>query len=350
MGSIDADAHVIENPLTFDYIDEADQKLRPMVVQQVSGGAVASNEGGVQKRFWVIDGRVQPMEGNIGSNTSEESREMRDVSSRLAHMDELEIDVQVLFPTVFLRAWTQNERIEYALCRSYNRWLADIWKKAGNRLRWAVMPPLLSSWDKVRAELEFAKANGACSIFIRGLEIEKKLSDAHFYPLWEMAEDLDLAVAFHSGNNSFAVRDIFKDEAGFSRSKLPVVGAFHSLLMEGVPSKFPKVRWGFVEVSAQWLPYALNDLELRFKRKGKRFPKSPLKENNMWVACQTTDDLPYIIKHVGDDHLVIGTDYGHADTSAQIEALRLIRDNGTLPKASVDKILDANARALYGLN
>jgi predicted TIM-barrel fold metal-dependent hydrolase len=70
----------------------------------------------------------------------------------------------------------------------------------------------------------------------------------------------------------------------------------------------------------------------------------------MWVACQTTDDLPYIIKHVGDDHLVIGTDYGHADTSAQIEALRLIRDNGTLPKASVDKILDANARALYGLN
>ena len=173
MGSIDADAHVIENPLTFEYIDAADQKLRPMVVQQVSGSTVASNEGGVQKRFWVIDGRVQPMEGNIGSNTSEESREMRDVSSRLKHMDELEIDVQVLFPTVFLRAWTQNERIEYALCRSYNRWLADIWKKAGDRLRWAVMPPLLSSWDKVRAELEFAKAHGACSIFIRGLEIER---------------------------------------------------------------------------------------------------------------------------------------------------------------------------------
>ncbi|HEY4136224.1 MAG TPA: amidohydrolase family protein [Alphaproteobacteria bacterium] len=350
MGSIDADAHVIENPLTFEYIEEADKKLRPMVVQQVAGNTLANNEGGKQTKFWVIDGRVQPMEGNIGSNTSEESREMRDVSSRLAHMDELEIDVQVLFPTVFLRAWTQNEKIEYALCRSYNRWLADIWKKAGDRLRWAVMPPLLSSWDKVRAELEFAKAHGACSIFLRGLEIEKKLSDEHFYPLWEMAEDLDLAVAFHSGNNSFAVRDIYKDETGFSRSKLPVVGAFHSLLMEGIPTKFPKVRWGFVEVSAQWLPYALNDLELRFKRRGKRFPKSPLKENNMWVACQTTDDLPYIIKHVGDDHLVIGTDYGHADTSAQIEALRLIRDNGTLPKESVDKILDANSRRFYGLN
>ena len=211
------------------------------------------------------------------------------------------------------------------------------------------MPPLLSSLDKVRAELEFAKANGACGIFLRGLEIEMKLSDEHFHPLWEMAEDLDLAVTFHSGNNSFAVRDIFKDECGFSRSKLPVVGAFHALLMEGVPAKFPKVRWGFVEVSAEWIPYALNDLELRFKRKGKRFFKSPLKENNMWVACQVTDDLPYIIDHVGDENLVVGTDYGHADTSAQIEALRMLRDNGKLARGSIDKILDANSRALYGL-
>lgn len=349
MGSIDADAHVIETTQTFEFIDDAYKKLRPMVVEQVSGSAVESNDGGVQKRFWVIDGRVQPMEGNIGSNTSEESREMRNVAARLAHMDELEIDVQVLYPTVFLRAWTQNERVEYALCRSYNRWLASIWKQAPDRLRWVVMPPLRSSWDKVRAELEFAKANGACGIFLRGLEIEMKLSDVHFHPLWEMAEDLDLPVCFHSGNNSFAVREIFKDECGFSRSKLPVVGAFHSLLMEGVPAKFPKVRWGFVEVSAEWIPYTLNDLQIRFKRRGKRFFKSPLAENNMWVACQVTDDLPYIIGKVGDDHLVVGTDYGHADTSAEIEALRILRDKGSIPKSSADKILDANARKFYGL-
>lgn len=350
MGSIDADAHVIETTKTFEYMDEAHKKYRPMVVEMVEGNTIRSNEGGAQKRFWVIDGRVQPMEGNVGSNTSEESREMRDVAARLKHMDELEIDVQVLFPTVFLRAWTQNEQVEYALCKSYNRWLADIWSKSGNRLRWVVMPPLRSSWDKIRAELEFAKDNGACGIFLRGLEVEMKLCDPHFYPLYEMAEDLDLAVTFHSGNNSFAVRDIFKDECGFSRSKLPVVGAFHSLIMEGLPAKFPKARWGFVEVSAQWIPYALNDMEIRFKRKGKRFFKSPLAENNIWVACQTTDDIPYIINQVGDEHLVIGTDYGHADTSAQIEALRILRDNGKLPRSSVDKILDGNSRRLYGLS
>ena len=103
-------------------------------------------------------------------------------------------------------------------------------------------------------------------------------------------------------------------------------------------------------MSAQWLPYAFNDLELRFKRKDRKFPADPLKANNMYVACQCTDDLDYILKHGGADNLVIGTDYGHADTSAQIEALRILKKEGKVDKSVIDRILDANARALYGLN
>jgi predicted TIM-barrel fold metal-dependent hydrolase len=69
----------------------------------------------------------------------------------------------------------------------------------------------------------------------------------------------------------------------------------------------------------------------------------------MYVACQCTDDLEHILKHGGKDNLVIGTDYGHADTSAQIEALRMLKDDGKVDKQTVDRILDHNARALYGL-
>jgi predicted TIM-barrel fold metal-dependent hydrolase len=75
----------------------------------------------------------------------------------------------------------------------------------------------------------------------------------------------------------------------------------------------------------------------------------PLKDNNIWVTVETTDDIPYVIDRVGDDNLVIGTDYGHTDTSAQIEALRLLKENGKVPRASVDKILGANPTVLYGL-
>ena len=145
------------------------------------------------------------------------------------------------------------------------------------------------------------------------------------------------------------MRDIYAAEGGFGRSKLPVISAFHNLIMDEIPKKFPKVRWGFIEVSAQWIPFVYNDMELRFKRRDRAFPDDPLKANNMYVACQCTDDLPYILKHGGADNLVIGTDYGHADTSSQIEALRLIRENGNIDSRVVDRILDDNARALYGL-
>ena len=335
MGSIDADAHVIETMTTFDYIDPEYRHLRPRVVRQIEGEHARSNEGGIQKEYWIIDGRLQPKEHNVGSNTSDVSREMRDVQARLDHMDALNIDVQVLYPTVFLRAWTQDPTVEVALCRSYNRWLADIWQQSKGRLRWVVMPPL-RSMEETRKELKFGKENGACGIFIRGLEAEMRLTNSYFFKLYEMAQEFDLP--------------IYATEGGFSRSKLPVIGAFHNILMDDLPNKFPKVRWAFIEVSAAWIPYVYNDLALRYQRKGRKFPADPLKENRMYVACQCTDDLEYILRHGAQDNLVIGTDYGHADTSSQIEALRLLKTEGKVAPAIVDRILDANARALYGLN
>ena len=348
MGSIDSDAHVIECEATFNYMDPEFEHLKPMVVVQKSGISETDLEGRTQKEYWIIDGKLQPKEGNIGSNTSKESREMIDVQARLDHMDELEIDVQVLYPTVFLRAWTQNPELELALCRSYNRWLADIWSRAPDRLRWVVMPPLLQM-DKVKEELEFAKKNGACGIFMRGLECERRVATPYFYSLFDMAAELDMPICFHSGNNSFAVRDIYAKECGFGRSKLPVVSAFHNLLMDDVPAKWPTVRWGFVEVSAQWIPYALNDMDIRFGRRGKELSPSIMADNNIYVACQVTDDLDWVLKYSGEDTLLVGTDYGHADTSAEIEALRKLRDDGKVSPAAADKILNDNARAFYGL-
>ena len=273
---------------------------------------------------------------------------MANVAARLEHMDELEIDVQVLYPTVFLRAWTQDPTAEYAICRSYNRWLADIWKAAPDRLKWVVMPPL-TSMQRTMEELDFAKENGAVGIFMRGLECERRLDNPYFFPLYERAQELDMPICFHSGNNSFRVRNIYATEGGFGRSKLPVVAAFHSLLMSDIPSKFPDLRWGFVEVSAQWIPYALNDLGLRFKRKGRRMSDTILADNNFYVACQATDELDYILPYAGEGQLVVGTDYGHADTSSEIEALRMVKNDGKVTAEVADKILEGNARALYGL-
>ena len=44
------------------------------------------------------------------------------------------------------------------------------------------------------------------------------------------------------------------------------------------------------------------------------------------MTIEMSDDIPYVIDRVGDTNLIVGTDYGHTDTSAQIEALRMLKN------------------------
>jgi predicted TIM-barrel fold metal-dependent hydrolase len=235
------------------------------------------------------------------------------------------------------------------LVRSYNRWLAEIWDQGGGRLRWAAVPPLMSL-DKAREELTFAKEHGACSVFMRPLECEKPLSDEYFYPLYEIASDLDLAITPHLGNGSFTVHDFFNQDSTFTKFKMVTIGCFHSLVFRETPKKFPDLRWGIIEASADWLPFIVNDLRQRMRRDGKRLPDDVLGTYNIYVTCQVEDDLPHVINAVGEDHLVIGTDYGHSDFSSEIEALRLLKQSNTVSPEVIDKILWDNPRDLFGLN
>jgi predicted TIM-barrel fold metal-dependent hydrolase len=348
MPTIDSDAHVIETMETWRYLEKSEQAFMPSIVTKTAGAEARNVAGNVKKNYWVVNNRLHDKEENLAFNVPEESREMRDVRSRIAHMDELEIDIQVLFPTLMLRPIADRAAIEYALCRSYNRWLADIWKQGKGRLRWVAVPPILSL-DKAREELEFAKENGACGIFMRCLENERPISDPYFFPLYEIASDLDLPISVHLGNGSFTVHDFFSHDSTFSKFKLPTISAFHSLIMHETPSKFPKVRWGIIEASANWLPYVLQDLRQRFERRGKALPDDILGENRVYVTCEVTDDLPYVLKAAGENNLIIGTDYGHSDSSTEIEALRLLSNRKEIGPKVVEKILWHNPTRFYGL-
>ena len=109
----------------------------------------------------------------------------------------------------------------------------------------------------------------------------------------EEAGRLDLPICVHSATGSFAVHDYFLDECGFNKFKLAVVGSFHSLIFNKVPERFPQTKWAFIEVSSQWIPYAIHDYARRFERSGAKVDKSDvLRRSRIWVACQTDDDLP----------------------------------------------------------
>ncbi len=353
MAVIDADAHVIETNRTWDYLDEDCQQFRPLRLMEVQAT-------GEPREFWQIDGRLHPVrkgavhlfgDGSLGDKvpTPEAARVLETAAARLAHMDEIGTDIQVLYPTLFINPFTDRPDIELALTRAYNRWLAAIWAQSSNRLRWAVALPLMSI-PKAIEELHYGKEHGACAIFVRCVESgDRLLSDPYFYPLYEEASRAGLPICVHAANGSATLARMYANEAGFSGFKLLGVGAFHHLVFGGIPDRFPDLRLGFVELSAAWLPYVLNDLTRRSGRLGRPLKENVLRDNRIYVACQTSDDLPALLKLVGEDNLVMGTDYGHADSATEIHALQTLKQLETIPPSARRKILDDNARALYGI-
>ena len=77
-----------------------------------------------------------------------------------------------------------------------------------------------------------------------------------------------------------------------------------------------------------------------------------LRELNIFVTCLVDEDLPYILNFAGEDNIVVGSDYTHADQSQERnfqEALQARVDAGELSQGAVDKILYDNPKRLYGL-
>jgi 3-oxoacyl-[acyl-carrier-protein] synthase III len=72
--------------------------------------------------------------------------------------------------------------------------------------------------------------------------------------------------------------------------------------------------------------------------------------NQLFVACQTDDDLPYVLKYAGENCTMIGSDYGHADNASELLALARLKKNGEIDPQVIDKILFANPTRFYGLD
>ncbi|HEX6510858.1 MAG TPA: amidohydrolase family protein [Chloroflexota bacterium] len=346
MPIIDADTHVIETERTWDYLEGADRAFRPAPVE-------VADEAGVVQRYWLIDGRLRNRQTNIGKYTSQGAREMTDIDARLRHMDELGVDVQVLYPSISTQPITTKPEVELALCRAYNRWLGDIWSLGKGRLRWAMLPPVMSL-DRAAEELRWCKDHGACAVVLRGVEGDRNLSDAYFFPLYQAASDLDMPIGIHAGVGNFAMSDVYgrNRATSLAKFKLPVIGAFCTLIAAGIPSRFPELRIGFIEVSSQWLPYAAHYLAESFDGstfRGHQVRTDLLQASRFYIACQTDDDLPYVLRYAGEDNLLIGSDYGHSDTSTELEALRNLTKDERINPAIIDKILDANPTKFYGL-
>ena len=352
---IDADAHVVETTRTWDYIEPSDQKFRP-VLYQANDGTIA----------WKVGDLIRPTSFNLNKqqlselskkqgfdlNLSPEGRDLDDVGARLKDMDRMGVDTQIIFNSFWITKFTDDPRAELAICRGWNRWMADAYKQSNDRLPWTCVVPVMSIPEALE-ELRYARANGSVGVMMRSIEGEHSLVDPHFYPLYEEAQKLDMCIAVHVSNGNPLVVSGMKSAhdraSSFYSLRVPTVGSSLVVMMSDIPEYFPKLRWGFIEVSSQWVPWVVKEVRRRERKLNRTMPEDLLKGLNVFVSCESDDDLPYVLSYAGEDNIVIGTDYWHTDISGENDAINTFRQRNDVSEEVKRKILFDNPKRLYGL-
>ena len=366
--TIDSDAHVLECEGTWEYLAASEQEFRPQIA------SITTDE---TRQHWVLDGRVcgfrfatlteralaeRSEQSGRGLVTPAAARDLRDVEIRLAHMDQLGIDIQVLHNTLWLEQVSDRPEVETALCRSWNRWMAESVEPSRGRLRWCCVVSVLGSPEEMRSEIEFARRHGAVGVAVRPFERDLMMTDPQFFPVYETAAALGMAVVVHIANGDPELARKLKarpstesERAGgfdprlFATFRIPTVAACFRLLTSGIPSVFPEIRWGFIEASAGWIPWISSEVSSRFK-KTPTAESNPFSDANVFVTTEMSDDHRYILDQVGPNVLVIGTDYGHTDPSSDLDAIAAFRKLTSLTEAEKTAVLYDNARRLYGID
>ena len=253
---IDADAHVVESAHTWDYMDSSEKQYRPdspgnprrvrsetAILGHRRKGPRDSAFPLFQPKSWKND----PNRLVASSPTAQESRELGNVDLRLEHMDETGVDVQVLHNTMFIESATDRAAVEVALCKSWNRWLADIWRQGKGRLRWSCMAPTLSIPDALD-QIRYAKENGACAVLMRPVEGNRLLVDPYFYPIYDEASRLDMAIAIHIANGNAWLCDLYRHPVGVAstlhRFRVPTVAAFNDIVLSEIPQALSQAALG----------------------------------------------------------------------------------------------------------
>jgi len=365
MKVIDADAHVEECIDTWKYLDQEFYTNRPIPVTIDKNTSFGANNA-----FWLIEGKVFPKVVGPGATifatpTSSEvaqrkrasigSQTLEDVPARLADIDRMGIDTQVIFPTLFLAALCDSVPLEVALCQSYNTWMAEVCRQGNGRLRYVAVLPLRDATASVQ-ELNRARRLGAVAVLSLGTVWDKDLVDKAFYPFWGEAERLDIPVCFHLGWSFPALTNFYTDLANssFSAATLPVVMAFHSILSSGILDEFPRLKIGFLEAGAEWLPYTIHQLDRRYTKgktssglSGSRKPSDYLKNGNIYVACESDEDINHLLTCISEDQLVIASDYPHGDLSQEDDMVGALNSRTDVPARVREKILSHNPARLF---
>jgi predicted TIM-barrel fold metal-dependent hydrolase len=277
------------------------------------------------------------------------AQELTDVAARVRDMDKVKIDIQVVFPSLFLTVTSEDLRLEAALLRAYNSFLGECATASKGRIRFAALVPIRDVEESAK-EIKRASKLGAAAVMLQGMAWDKLLGDESLFPFYQAAADLNLPICVHLGWGCPALTQIFDASTNFYSAILPVVMGFNSIMTSPAFDKIPNLRFGFLEAGTAWLPFLIKQVR-RDNARHKR-AKDPIEYFNtgrVFVSAEPDEDLSGIAEIVGEDSFVLGSDYPHGDPSRQEDMVAEFRERKDLSPRLVEKMLCDNPRKLYGL-
>lgn len=331
---VDADGHVLEPiDLWRNYIDPAFRERAPKLVVDERGKQrlmiedvyVGSQAGGVGAL-----GAIGARQGIVCSDTMEYTQGRKggfDPHARIPDMDMDGIDAAILYPSLGLFVGSvADPALAAAICRAYNRWLADYCRPYPERLFGMAMLPL-QSIELAIAEMKFARRElGFCGGFLRPNPYDKKMMHHPDYQsFWATAQDLDFAIGFHEGAGS-SMPTVGVDRFPESRGARHVIShpmemmlACLSVIWGGVVERYPKIRIAFLECGGGWVAPWIDRMDRHFDDQffndsGLKTRPSELFRRNCWISFEPVEGcLSVLADYIGANRILWATDYPHPD-------------------------------------
>jgi len=366
---IDADGHILEPIDLWDrYMDPAYRARAPRVIIDANGkerleieGQLVGNPKGLGRLGGVgaRDGSVDPdkmkyADGRPGGF---------DPHARIKDMELDGIDAAFLYPSMGLFSGAvKDPKLAAAMCRAYNRWLADYCKPYPDRLFGIAMLPMQSVEHAIQ-EMKFARKElGVRGGFMRPNPYNERLiHDPVYEPFWSAAEDLDFSIGFHEGGSSGMPTvgiDRFEGRAAkhIISHTMEMMLACLSMIWGGVVERHPKLRVGFLESGGGWVAPWLDRMDRHFDDQG--FNDSGLKtrpselfKRNCWISFEPVEgSLRVLADYIGPHKILWATDYPHRDGFFP-GAPDMVRQRleGTSPETK-HQVLAGGAMGFYGLH
>ena len=353
--AIDVDGHVFETPEMWDeYVESAFHDRRPIMVKDNWG-----------KERWMIDGNMRPVRGRGSWNPDSvwEAGCTRpggyDPKQRLPDMDSEGIGIAVLYGNLGLGfAHLPEPKLAAAICRAYHNWLSDYCAEDPERLRPVASLPLQ---DLPAAEIELKRC--VQDLGYRAVQITtnvqmRNADDPAYDRIYHYCEDNGVAVGFHFGGGGagvdrFVDRYVIAHAVGFTFEGMITTAC---VIMNGLLERFPQLRMAVLEAGTGWIPFWMEKLDEHFESRRAELPALTMrpseyfKHPNLFFACESDEDLlPSTMAILGDDRIVMATDYPHWDAPFP-GAVTGITDRDDLTDKQKQSVLVDNARAYLGIS